>query len=122
MAFRRKELDYEKLTNEFEHSKARWEIQKEDIELERDELLATNTYLQGLVRGLKAESVCRENFMKHALMQANSEGTDQILEEFRRTTDDIRRSIKERDSELTAARRSDMELKKTLQRLSDPEL
>jgi len=45
-----------------------------------------------------------------------------MLEEFRRTTDEIRKDFEQRDSELTAARRSDFEMKRTLQRMSGSDL
>jgi molecular chaperone GrpE (heat shock protein) len=42
---RRKELDFEKLSNEFDHCRSRWEIEKEDIERQRDQALAANKYV-----------------------------------------------------------------------------
>lgn len=37
--------------------------------MQRDEAIAANRYLEEVIRGLKAEGICRDNLMKHMTKQ-----------------------------------------------------
>lgn len=61
---RRRELDFEKLANDYEHARASWEIERDELWAQRDEAYRKVKSLEEIVRGLRAELSCRENLYR----------------------------------------------------------